>query len=150
MIRSICVTFWMRSNRLKYILRMYPTTPFAMTDRKSQTLAPDESGCADREGPGHPTWPVVLDARSVNTPTCSTCSAACILAEWRVIVSVSRWGEKPGEITRQIPICRGPVADFAAYLIDFVSNERDAGKRGSELYEAFSRLREQIRLVRIP
>jgi len=42
------------------------------------------------------------------------------------------------------------LADFSAYLIDLVSNERDAGKRGSELYEAFNRFREQIRLVRIP
>jgi hypothetical protein len=42
------------------------------------------------------------------------------------------------------------LADFAAYLVDFVANETASARRSVELQEAFDRLREKVRLVRIP
>lgn len=42
------------------------------------------------------------------------------------------------------------IADFAAYLIDFVSNEGTSGRGGKELQEAFELFRHKVRLVHIP
>jgi hypothetical protein len=42
------------------------------------------------------------------------------------------------------------IADFTAYLIDFVTNEIVREERKSELHEAFQRLKQKIRLIRIP
>jgi len=42
------------------------------------------------------------------------------------------------------------LADFAAYLVDFVSNEGGQTKRDSELHEAFARFQRKVSLVHIP
>lgn len=42
------------------------------------------------------------------------------------------------------------IADFSAYLIDFVSNEGTAGRGSLELQEAFNKFRHQVQLVYIP
>jgi hypothetical protein len=42
------------------------------------------------------------------------------------------------------------LADFVAYLIDFAANEGIRARRSAELQEAFARVREKVRLVRIP
>lgn len=42
------------------------------------------------------------------------------------------------------------IADFSAYLIDFVSNEGSTGRGSLELQEAFEKLRHQVKLVFIP
>jgi len=42
------------------------------------------------------------------------------------------------------------LADFAAYLIDFVANEITRPRRSAELQAAFVRIREKVHLVRIP
>lgn len=42
------------------------------------------------------------------------------------------------------------LADFMAYLIDFVSNETTVPKRASELHDAFERVQRKVKLIRIP
>lgn len=42
------------------------------------------------------------------------------------------------------------IADFAAYMIDFVSNEGTPGRGSLELQEAFNKFRHQVKLVYIP
>ena len=42
------------------------------------------------------------------------------------------------------------LADFTAYLIDFVSNEGKHTRRDSELHEIFARFQHKISLVHIP
>lgn len=42
------------------------------------------------------------------------------------------------------------IADFSAYLIDFVSNEGGPARGSSELQEAFNKFRHQVKLVYIP
>lgn len=42
------------------------------------------------------------------------------------------------------------IADFAAYLVDFVSNEGTTGKGSLELQEAFNKFRHQVKLIYIP
>lgn len=42
------------------------------------------------------------------------------------------------------------LADFAAYVVDSVSNEETQGKQRSELHEAYARFRSKVRLAHIP
>jgi Protein of unknown function (DUF3800) len=42
------------------------------------------------------------------------------------------------------------IADFSAYLIDFVSNEGTTGRGSLELQESFNLFRSQVKLVHIP
>jgi hypothetical protein len=42
------------------------------------------------------------------------------------------------------------LADFAAYLVDSISNEETREKRRSELHEAYARFKSKVRLVHIP
>ena len=42
------------------------------------------------------------------------------------------------------------LADFAAYLTDFVSNEGNAGRGSTEMAAAFNRFRHKMRLFPIP
>lgn len=42
------------------------------------------------------------------------------------------------------------IADFSAYLIDFVSNEGTPGRGSLELQEAFNKFQHQVKLVHIP
>lgn len=42
------------------------------------------------------------------------------------------------------------LADFVAYLVDFVSNEVETGKRSAELEAAFAKLQSKVRFVLIP
>ncbi|RME04631.1 MAG: DUF3800 domain-containing protein [Bacteroidetes bacterium] len=42
------------------------------------------------------------------------------------------------------------LADFTAYMVDFVSNEREHGRRSSELYHAFGLMESKLKVVRIP
>ncbi len=42
------------------------------------------------------------------------------------------------------------IADFSAYLIDFVSNEGTSGRGSLELQEAFNKFQHKVRIVHIP
>ena len=42
------------------------------------------------------------------------------------------------------------LADFTAYLIDFIANEALRSRRSEELHDAFVRLEGKIRVVHIP
>jgi hypothetical protein len=42
------------------------------------------------------------------------------------------------------------LADFAAYLVDFASNEMDRDVRDRPLHDIGARIRERVSLIRIP
>jgi hypothetical protein len=42
------------------------------------------------------------------------------------------------------------LIDFACYLVDFTHNEREAGKRSQELWNAFNLIEGKIKLIKIP